>query len=131
MSWFSRVQKDEQWVVSEVAKGWAALDKGVAHATIDIKGLFDYVAQHQTQIDGIAQTLLSDVNVIAALAGQPEVAATATAIGASAQIITNLAANMDKGSVPLSQVVDALHAVKDSQTAVNALVKRATARPSK
>ncbi len=131
MSWFSRVQKDEQWVVSEVAKGWAALDKGVAHTAIDIKGLFDYVAQHQTQIDGIAQTLLSDVNVIAALAGQPEVAATATAIGASAQIITNLAANMDKGSVPLSQVVDALHAVKDSQTAVNALVKRATARPSK
>ncbi len=130
MSFWSGVQKDEKWVVAELAKGWADLEKGAEKAVIDVKGLFDYIASHQTQIDQTAQAILGDVNVIAALAGHPEVGVAAAAIGASAQAITALAANIDKGSVPIGDVVAALHTVKDSQSAVNDLVKRATAKPT-
>jgi negative regulator of replication initiation len=123
------IKRDEAWVVAEVGKGWAALEAGVHAIEIDIKGLFDYVAAHQQQIDATAQSLLSNVSLIAALAGHPEVSATAAAIGASAQAITALAANVDKGAAPLSEIVTALHTVKDAQTAVNSLVKVATAKP--
>ena len=128
MNWFTD-KKTEQWVVAEVQKGWAALEAGAKAVEIDIKGLFDYVAAHQTQIDSTAQAILGDVSMVAALAGHPEVGATAAAIGASAQAITALAANMDKGAVPLHDIVNALHTVKDAQTAVNSLVKVATAPP--
>lgn len=129
MSWWSTVQKDEQWVVAEIANGWKALERDAEKAVIDIKGIFDYVASHQNQIDSTAKAILGDVSVIAALAGHPEVGAAAAAIGVSAEAVVGLAANINKGSVPLSTAVDALHKVKDAQTAVNALVKRATAKP--
>jgi hypothetical protein len=124
------LQKTEQWVVAEIAKGWAALEAGAKEAVIDVKALFDYIATHQTQIDTTAQAILGDVSLAATLVGHPEVGAAATAIGVSAKAITDLAANIDKGSVPLGDVVSALHTVKDSQSAVNALVKRATAQPT-
>ena len=131
MSFWSSVQKDEKWVIAEVSKGWAALESGAKTAVIDIKGLFDYVAAHQTQIDTTAQAILSDVSLLASLAGHPEVGAVAATVAASAQAITALAANVDKGSVPLGDVVSALHTVKDAQTAVNSLVKVATTKPAK
>lgn len=120
---FGTVAKGEQWVVSEIAKGWAT-------GSADIKGLFDYIAAHQTSIDSAVQTMLGDVNVIAALAGHPEVSAAATAIAVSAQAITDLAANVDKGQAALPDVVAALHTVKDAQTATNALIKAATSKPA-
>jgi hypothetical protein len=123
-------QKTEQWVVAEIAKGWADLETGAKDAVIDVKGLFDYIASHQTAIDTTAQAILGDVSLAATLVGHPEVAATATAVAASADAITALAANIDKGSVPLPDIVSTLHTVKDAQTAVNALVKTATAKPA-
>lgn len=131
MSFWDRVKQDEAWVVAEVSKGWAALEAGAHAVVIDIEGLFKYVADHQQAIDATAQKLLGDVSMIAALAGHPEVSATAAAIGASAQAITALAANVEKGQAPLSEIVTALHSVKDAQTAVNSLVKVATAKPTK
>jgi hypothetical protein len=122
-------QRTEQWVVAEIKKGWAALETGAHDAVIDIKGLFDYVAAHQTQIDGTAQAILGDVSLAATLVGHPEVGAVAATVATSAAAITALAANIDKGSVPLPDVVDALHKVKDAQSAVNALVKTATSKP--
>jgi len=127
---FPSAQKTEQWVVAEISKGWAALETGAKDAVIDIKSLFDYIASHQTQIDQTAQAILGDVSLAAALVGHPEVGATATAVAASAAAITALAANIDKGSVPLPDVVSALHTVKDAQSAVNALVKTATTKPA-
>lgn len=128
-SFFGVVQKDEKWVIAEVQKGWAEIQSGVKTATVDLKGIFDYIAAHQTQIDQTAQAILGDVSMVAALAGHPEVGAVAATVSASAQAITNLAAGIDKGTVPLSGVVSALHGVKDAQSAVNALVKLATAAP--
>ena len=123
MSFWSTAVKDEKWVVAEIAKGW---ETGAA----DIKGLFDYIAAHQTQIDTVASAILSNVSFVAALAGHPEVGAAATAITVSAKAIADLAANVDnKTPMSLQDVVSALHTVKDAQSAVNDLVKAATAKP--
>ncbi len=134
MNWFNNAEADakktEQWVVAEFTKGWKALEAGAQKAAIDVKGLFDYIAGHQTQIDATAKAILGDVNVIAALAGHPEVALATDAIGLSAQAVVGVAAKIDQGSVPLPDLVDALHKTKDAQTAVNNLVKVATAKPA-
>jgi hypothetical protein len=126
---FQTAIKDEKAVVAEIQKLWALGEAELKAAEAKVKAVFDYIAAHQQQIDATATAILGDVNLLAGLAGHPEVGAVATTIVASAKGIADLAAAIDKGTVTLPQLVGSLHGVKDAQSAVNALVKVATAGP--
>jgi hypothetical protein len=128
------IQRDEAWVVAEINKGWQLLESVGHTVDVDIKGIFQYIATHQQQIVGYLHSALSAMTTVGLLfpATSPAAAVVQTALTAinAATAATNvLGQAVVSGSTPLATAVDAFHALKDAQTAVNAVVKQATAKP--
>lgn len=135
MSWWTNftktVQKDEQWVVKEIAQGWAAIKAEAHKIEVDVLGVFDWIQKHQVAIETVFKGVLNDLAVVGSLLPQtaPVVAAATTAIDAATAAIDVLSKGIQAGATPLSTVTNAYHAVKDAQTAVNAVLKAGTTRP--
>ena len=135
MSWLTNLEntfvKDETWVVSELAKGWAALQADETTAETDILGIFSWLNTYHSQIISVASTALNGLATIGALIPQtaPMVATATTAIDAATAAIDVLSKGIQKGSTPLSTAVNAYHAVKTAQSAVNVVLKAKTAAP--
>ncbi len=129
--WWSGVQKDEQWVVTEIAKGWAALQKETKTAETDLLGIFNWISAHQVGITNTFKGVLEGLAVVGAAVPQtaPAVATATIAIDAATAAIDALSKGIQQGSTPLSTAVNAYHAVKQAQTAVNAVLVQATAKP--
>jgi hypothetical protein len=128
------IQKDEAWVVNEINKGWQLLESVGHTIDLDIQGIFHYVSTHQQQIVGYLHNALSALTTVGLMfpATSPAAAIVQTALTAinAATAATNvLGQAIVAGSTPLSTAVNAFHALKDAQTAVNAVIKHATSKP--
>ncbi len=129
------IQKDEAWVVSEIAKGWQMLEHVGHTMEVDIKGIFHYIATHQQSIVGNLHSALSALTMVGMfIPGASPTAgiiqAALTAINAATAATNVLGQAVVSGTTPLGTAVDAFHALKDAQTAVNAVVKQATSKPA-
>jgi len=125
------IQKDEQWVVNEIAKGWAALQKAEQTMQVDVLNVFQWIQAHQQEILGLFQGVLTDLAAIGTIIPQasPVVATATTAIDAATAAIDVLSNGINQGSTPLSTVANAYQAVKNAQTAVNTVLKQGTSAP--
>jgi hypothetical protein len=125
------IAKDEQWVLAEFTKGWSLLQTVGHTAEVDIEHIFGWIQSHQGDILKIFHDALG---VLASVGGLvpgigPEIVIATTAINAATAGINILAKAVIAGSTPLSVAVNAYHAVKDAQTAVNGVLKHATTDP--
>lgn len=144
MSWLSSIelvlQKDEQWVVAEIRKGWTLVQNAEHQAEIDVLNIFHWISAHQTDILNILHTVLMDVQAGAAVASSvlpgygaavaSAVLAANTAVQAASAGINVLAQGIAKGSTPLSTVVNAYQKTKDAANAVNTVLKGVTSQPA-
>lgn len=123
--------KDEQWVISEITKGWQLLQNVGHTAEVDIENIFTWVQTHQSSIIAILQKALSAAGMIGLAIPQaaPAVAAATVAIDAATVAVDTLSKAVVAGSTPLSTAVNAYHAVKAAQSAVNTVITQATAKP--
>jgi len=128
----SVLQKDEQWVVNEIAKGWKALQTAEQTVATDVLSVFQWIQAHQQDILALFQGVLTDLAAIGSIIPQtaPAVATATTAIDAATAAIDTLAGGINKGSTPLSTVANAYQAVKSAQNAVNAVLKQGTSQPA-
>lgn len=126
------IQKDEQWVVAEIAKGWQALQTAEQTAAIDIENLFKWISTHQQDILNLFQGVLSDLATVGSIIPQaaPIIATATTAIDAATAAVDVLSKGVTAGSTPLSTIANAYHAVKTAQTAVTGVLKQATTKPA-
>lgn len=125
-------QKTEAWVVSELAKGWAALKALEAEgaqvlqtAAVDVENVFAWVKSHQSGLLSLLQEALTGVAALGVLAPQaaPAVAGATTAIDAATAAIDALSAATVTGSTPLSTLTNAYQAGNDAATAVKTALK--------
>ena len=128
------IQKDETWVVNEINKGWQLLESVGHTMDVDIQNIFKYIAAHQQQIVAGLHNALTAITTVGALVPGTSPAAAIitgalTAINAATAATNVLGQAVVAGTTPLSTAVNAFHALKDAQTAVNAVVKQATAKP--
>ncbi len=144
MSWLSNlesvIQKDEQWVVGEIRKGWALVQSAEHQAEIDVLNIFHWISAHQGDILNLMHNVLTDIQVAASAAsvvfpqyGIPIAAAVAAAnkdVQAAAAAVNVLAQGIAKGSTPMSTVVSAYQKTKDAASAVNSVLKNATTQPA-
>lgn len=135
MSWatfWQTVQKDEKWVVTEIAKGWALLQKEAHTVEVDVLGIFNWISAHHQQIlDGFKATLETVAAVSSIIPQASPLVATATAaIDAATAAVDTLSKGIQQGPVPLSTIASAYHAVVDAGTAAAQVYKQATAKPA-
>ena len=136
MSWLSdfeaTFQKDEQWVVAEIAKGWQALQAAEQTAVVDVQNVVGWIQAHQQQILTLFQGVLADAAVIGSIIPQaaPAVQAATIAIDAATAAIDVAAKGVTAGSTPLSTLANAYQLGKDAASAVNTVLKQATAKPA-
>jgi hypothetical protein len=125
------IGKGEQWVVSEIAKGWQALQTAEQTAALDVESLFAWIGAHQQDILTLFQGVLTDLIAIGSIIPQaaPVVATATTAIDAATAAVDVLSQGITAGSTPLSTVANAYQSVKNAQTAVNAVLKAGTSQP--
>jgi hypothetical protein len=102
---------------------------------VDIQGIFQYISTHQQQILANLHNALAAVSTLGVLvpgAGPiAEVVQSAlVAINAATAATNVLGSAIVAGPTPLSTAVNAFHSLKDAQTAVNAVVKMATTKPT-
>lgn len=134
MSFFNNLynilQKDEQWVVTELQKVWVEAQAGAKVLTSDINGIFSWVKAHQSQLQSIMTVALQGV----ALAGgvpqlAPLIPVATTALDAAEVTIDALAKSVAASS-PSADLATAAtntyHAVIDARTAVTQVLKAAT-----
>ncbi len=129
------IQKDEAWVVAEINKGWVLLDSVGHTVDVDIQGIFHYISGHQQQIISSLHSALSVITTVGVFipATAPAaviIQAALTAINAATAATNVLGQAVVAGPTPLSTAVNAFHALKDAQSAVNAVVKQATNKPA-
>jgi hypothetical protein len=131
--------KDEAWVVNEITNGWKLLQNveakvvaGVHTAQIDIEGIFQWIAAHQTTLLATFQAALGAAATLGGLipGAGPSVVVATTAINAATDAINILSKSVISGSTPLSTAVTAFAAVKDASAAVTTVVKQATTKPA-
>lgn len=136
MNWFTdlenRVVKDEEWVIGEITKGWAAIQSGLHQAEIDVLGVFSWLNTNHSQILGVFTTALTDLAAVGSIIPQtaPYVQTATKMIDAATAAVDLLSKGIQKGTTPLSTIANAYHAVKDAQSAVNIVLKAKTAAPS-
>lgn len=133
------IQKDEQWVINEIRKGWAAVQNAEQKAEIDVLNIFHWIQSHQMDALNLMHTVLIDIQTAATAASAivPQYAvpvATAvgianTAVQAASAAINTLAHGIQQGSTPMSTLVNAYTATKATANAVNDVLKAAAASP--
>jgi len=134
-AWLSNFEaaalKDEQWVVNEIAVGWQTLQKAEQTVAVDVQNIFAWLQAHHADILALFQGVLSGAAAIGSLLPQtaPAVSVATTAIDAATAAIDQLSKGITAGTTPLSTITNAYHVVKDAQTAVNNVLKVATAKP--
>lgn len=124
-------QKDEQWVIAEITKGWQLL-RTVGHTTdVDIQNIFTWIQAHHATILGVFQGALTAAATLGSIVpgGTPAVAAATLAIDAATAAIDSLSKTVVAGSTPLSTIVNAYHAVKTASSAANVVIVQATSKP--
>lgn len=140
MSWLSNIegviQKDEQWVVAEIRKGWTLVQNAEHQAEIDILNVFHWISAHQQDALTLLHNVLTDITAAATVAGavfpqfaapiSASVIAATTAINAGTAAINVLARGIQQGSTPISTVANAYQASKSAVNAVNDVLKHAT-----
>lgn len=124
--------KGEQWVVSEIAKGWQALQSAEQTAAVDVQSLFAWISAHHQDVLALFSGVLTDLAAIGSVIPQtaPAVAVATTAVDAATAAIDVLSKGITAGSTPLSTIANAYHSVKDAQVAVTAVLKQGTAKPA-
>ena len=135
MSWltfWNTIQKDEQWVVNEIAKGWAALQKAEQTVATDVTGVFAWITAHHQDILNLFTSVLKDLAVVGVImpSSNTLVSGATLAIDAATAAIDSLAHGIQTGNTPLSTLSNAYHAVKDAQTAVTQVLKKGTSAPA-
>ena len=130
-----KVQTTEAWVVNEIAKGWHLLQTVGHTVQVDILAIFQWIQSHQVQIIAALKNAMGAITMVSALATPGGTAAAAvnvalTAINAATAATNVLGKAIVSGTTPLSTAVDAFHAVKSAQSAVNDVIKAATAQPA-
>ena len=137
MNWFTTAEADtkkaEQWVVAEFGKGWQLLQTVGRTADVDILGIHDWIVNHQAQLQALTQVALKAATVAGVVAPpqfKPAVMAATLALNASQAAINSLSASIIDGSTPLSLAESTYHTVKDASSAVNDVLKVATAKPT-
>lgn len=115
----------EKHIVEELSAAWKKLMDGAHTVEMDIHGVTTWVQQHHTQIQAIYTVALEALSFVSP-ASVPVVQTATAAIDLATKKIDALTNGLQSGSVTHSTVVDTYHAVKDAQTAVNAVLKHAT-----
>jgi hypothetical protein len=128
----ANVKKDEQWVVAEITKGWTLLQNAEKTIQVDVKNLQAWIQSHHLSITNLLKGILEGFQVAGVIAPglAPAVGAATLAVDAATAAIDALSSSVLAGSTPLSSIVNTYHAVKDAQTAVNAVLKTGTAQPA-
>lgn len=134
MSFFSNlydiIQKDEQWVVTELQKAISEAKAGAAVLTADINGVTGWIKAHQAQLQSIMTIALQGV----ALAGgvpqlAPLIPVATTALDAAEVGIDALSKSV-LAQTPSNDLAttatNTYHAVIDARTAVTSVLKAAT-----
>ncbi len=136
MTWWTNlwtaVEKDEKWVVSELAKGWQLLQTVGHTLDVDIQGVFGWISTNHLAITNGFKGALSALAAVGAVIPQsaPAVIAATLAIDAATAAVDSLSKAIVAGNTPLSTAVNAYHAVKDAETAVTSVLKQATTKPT-
>jgi hypothetical protein len=140
MSWFTdifvKVQKDEQWVIAEIAKGWHALETAEQKVVMDAEGVLTYIQTHQAAILATLKVVLTDLAVVGAFIphSAPIVGVATLAIDASTAAIDALSkAVIDKSTAvsELTTLASASYvAFKGAQSAVNTVLAAKAASPT-
>jgi hypothetical protein len=126
------IQTDEQWVVAEIAKGWADIQTFGQTIQMDVKAVETWIASNHAGIISLFQGALTGLEAIGSAIpmAAPEVAAATLAIDAATAAVDTLSKHVLSGTTPISTVMNTYHAVKDAQTAVTAVLKAGTAPPA-
>lgn len=126
------IQKDEQWVVSEIAKAWADIQAVGQTIQMDVNNVQKWIAAHHLDIVNLLQGALAGFQAVGVVlpAVAPEVAAATVAVDAATAAVDSLSKSVLSGVTPISTIVNTYHAVKDAQTAVNAVLKTGTSAPA-
>lgn len=129
MSWLSDLEAqfavDEQWVVTQINKAWAEVQKVESWVDTELTTISGWIAAHLQDLTALGSVAAA----LVPMAG-PEIAAAETALAAAGAAATALANNLKAGSTPASTVSNAYTAVKAAQTAVNAVLSAAAAKPN-
>jgi hypothetical protein len=130
------LQKDEEWVVAEIRRGWSLVQSAEHQAEIDVLNLFHWIQAHQADALNLMNTVLTDIKAVGSVAGAlvpgygPSIVAgvqiATTALQAATAGITVLAQGIQQGSTPMSTVSNAYTQVKTAVNAVNNVLKAAT-----
>lgn len=126
-------QYDEQWLVAEVNKAIHEVETVGYAIQIDIENVFKVITSHAGDIQKVLQSALQGIELLGSLipsAGSAVTAAT-VAVDAMTAAIDALSKHVVTGTTPVSTIVNAVHAVQDAKSAVAAVVKAATPKPSK
>jgi hypothetical protein len=122
-------QKDEQWVVTELANGWQDLENAIATVAVDVESVFGWIQAHQSTILSVFQGVLTGVAAIGSVlpGAAPLVTTATTAIDAATAAIDVLSQGLTAGSTPMSTLSNAYALTKQASSAVNAVLTQVSA----
>lgn len=123
---------DEQWVVSEIQKGWQALQTAEQTIVVDVNNILAWITANQKTLQTDITTALGIIAPVAALVPQaaPAIAAATTALDASEAAIDALSGAVISGSTPMSTISSAYQTYKAAASAVSSVVAAAAQQPS-
>lgn len=122
----------EQWVVSEIQKGWNALVSAEQTLVVDVNSILGWITANQKTLQTDITTALELIAPVAALVpgAAPAVTVATTALDASEAAIDALSGAIVNGSTPMSVVSSAYQTYKTAANAVSAVVAAAAQQPS-
>lgn len=135
-AWFSNVEglvvTDEQWVVNEIKKGWAALQTAEQTIVVDVNAILTWLQKNQATLQADIQTALALLAPVAALipGAAPTVAAATLALDATEAAIDSLSQHVIDGTTPMTVITSAYQTYKDASNAVSNVLKVSTTQPS-
>jgi hypothetical protein len=135
-AWFKNLEAavvtDEQWVVNEIKKGWAALESAGQTIVVDVNAILSWLQKNQGMLQAdtkIALEALVGISAVVPAAG-PAAAAVTIALDVAEAAIDALAKHVIDGTTPMSAIVSGYQTYKDATNAVSTVLKVATTKPT-
>jgi hypothetical protein len=135
-AWFKNLEAtvvtDEQWVVNEIKKGWAALQSAEQTIVVDVNSILSWIQKNQAALQADIKIALEALVGLSAVvpAAAPAALAATIALDATEAAIDALAKHVVDGTTPMSAIVTAYQAGKDAANAVSDVLKVAASKPS-
>jgi hypothetical protein len=135
-AWFTNLEAavvtDEQWVVNEIKKGWAALASAEQTIVVDVNSILSWIQKNQAALQADIKIALEALVGISAVvpAAAPAALAATIALDAAEAAIDALAKHVVDGTTPMSAIVTGYQTYKDATNAVSTVLKVATTKPT-